>query len=368
MSARAQLALLSLELIALVIFSVVALIRILSGHAGMHATTPRLDWFSPVGIGGHGALAGGVLAALFIFWGWDTTATVSEETRDSGPTSGRAALLSTVILLAVFLLVITAGQAFDGPAALSSHPADALSTLAGAVLGNPFGKLVVLSVLTSAIASAQTSVLPAARTVMAMAHAGAMPAPLGRIHSRHRTPHLATLAVGIAGATLFVALSFTSRAVLSDSIAALGLVIAFYYGLTAFACPIYFRRQLLRSPRRFLILGVVPLVGAGGLAWVFLRTAIELGHPASSATRTAILGLGLPLALAGGLLLLGLLLLALTAWRSPSFPAVWTPQATRNAGGARARARSAPAQLLTRATRGRCARPAAGRSDDARAA
>jgi hypothetical protein len=107
-----------------------------------------------------------------------------------------------------------------------------------------------------------------------------------------------------------------------------GLIIAFYYGLTAFACPVYFRRQLLRSPRQFLTLGIVPLIGAGGLAWVFVRTAINLSHPTNSATHTAPLGIGLPLLLAAGLLLLGLLLLGLTAWRSPSFPAAWTAQAS----------------------------------------
>lgn len=81
-SAWAPRALLSLEPLALVLFSVVALARVLSGHADLHAATPQPAWFSPVGIRGHGALAGGALAALFIFWGWDTTATVAEETRD----------------------------------------------------------------------------------------------------------------------------------------------------------------------------------------------------------------------------------------------------------------------------------------------
>ena len=66
-SARTQRALLSLELLALLIFSVVALVRVLAGHAGVHAVTPQVAWFSPVGTGGHGSLADGVLAALFIF-------------------------------------------------------------------------------------------------------------------------------------------------------------------------------------------------------------------------------------------------------------------------------------------------------------
>ena len=318
-SARTQRTLLGLELAALVCFSIVALVRVLSGDAGPHAVTPALGWFSPV-VGPHGQLAVGVLAALFIFWGWDTTATVAEETRDAARTSGRAALLSTAVLLAVFLLVVTAAQAFDGPGQLAAHPTDALSKLAGSVLGSTLSKVVVLSVLTSSIASAQTSVLPAARTAMAMARAGAAPRAFGRIHPSHRTPDLATLVVGGAGVILFVALSVISKAVLSDSLGALGLVIAFYYGITGFACPLYFRHQLRRSVRDLLTLGVIPLVGAGGLTWVFVRTAIDLSHPASSASHTAVLGIGLPLVLACAFLIAGLGLLALTTWRSPCFP------------------------------------------------
>lgn len=336
-SARAQRALLSLELLALAIFSLVALIRVLLGDAGPHASAPQPAWFSPARVGGNGALADGVLAALFIFWGWDTTATVAEETRDGARASGRAGLLSTVILLGVFLLVVTAAQAFDGSGQLAAHPTDALSALAASVLGSPLDKLVVLAVLTSAIASAQTSVLPAARTVMAMALSGAAPPALGQVHPRHHSPHLATLAVGAAGAILFVGLSVASKAVLSDSIASLGLVIAFYYGITDFACLIYFRHELLRNLRSLLALGLVPLIGAVGLTWVFIRTAIDLGHPASSASRAAPLGIGLPLLLAGCLLLLGFVLLGLTAWRSPSFPTGWNdddvPVADEPSGG-----------------------------------
>lgn len=105
-------------------------------------------------------------------------------------------------------------------------------------------------------------------------------------------------------------------------------MIAFYYGITAIACPIYFRRQLLRGPLNLLTLGLLPLVGAVGLGWVFIRTAIDLSEPASSASHTAILGIGLPLVLAGGLLVVGLVLLALTAWRSPSFPGKLKPTPT----------------------------------------
>ena len=45
------------------------------------------------------ALVSGVLIAVFIYWGWDSTVTVNEESKDSTEGPGKAALLATVILL-----------------------------------------------------------------------------------------------------------------------------------------------------------------------------------------------------------------------------------------------------------------------------
>ena len=37
-----------------------------------------------------------MLLAVFIYWGWDTTATVNEETEDPGEAPGRATVISTL--------------------------------------------------------------------------------------------------------------------------------------------------------------------------------------------------------------------------------------------------------------------------------
>ena len=42
---------------------------------------------------------------------------------------------------------------------------------------------------------------------------------------------------------------------------AIGLYIAFYYGLTAFTCVWYYRRTLLSSPRNLFMRGILPLLG-----------------------------------------------------------------------------------------------------------
>ena len=53
--------------------------------------------------------------------------------------------------------------------------------------------------------------------------------------------------MGVLSIVWYVGLTIVSENILFDSIAALGLMIAFYYGLTGFACTIYYRRELLAS-------------------------------------------------------------------------------------------------------------------------
>ena len=39
---------------------------------------------------------------IFIYWGWDSTVSVNEETTDSERTPGRAAVIATVLLVAIY--------------------------------------------------------------------------------------------------------------------------------------------------------------------------------------------------------------------------------------------------------------------------
>ena len=54
--------------------------------------------------------------------------------------------------------------------------------------------------------------------------------------------------MGIASIAFYVLLTAVSQNVLADSISAVGLLIAFYYGLTGFAC-VWFYRKHLHGPR-----------------------------------------------------------------------------------------------------------------------
>jgi amino acid transporter len=310
LSARTQVGLLGAEILTLVLFAVVALAKVASGDAPDSSVSPDLGWFSPFAIDSTDGLVAGLLVAVFIYWGWDSTVCVNEETSDSGTTPGKAAVASTVILVGIYVLVAVAAIAFAGPEKIAADDSgDALGLLGTAVLGSPLDKLVIIAVLTSAAASTQTTILPTARTSLSMARAGAMPAILGRIHQRFQTPDVSTVLMGTFSIAWYVGLTLISENILFDSIAALGLMIAFYYGITGFACAIYYRHELTNSAKDFLFVGVAPVVGGLVLTWLLIKSCIDLSKPENSESGDSWLGLGPPLVIGIGLMLFGVVLM-----------------------------------------------------------
>src|ERR1700677_970106 len=250
-SARLQQVLLVIEVGALAVFAVVALAKAATGHALPGAAHPAIGWLNPW-TGSFGSLSNSFLLAVFIYWGWDCALSVNEETKDSARTPGRAAVMATVMLVAIFAVISIAALAYAGPAFLAAHSTDVLGAMATSVLGSTPGKLLVLCVLTSTAASTQTTIMPTARTVLAMAAHGAIPGWFARMHPRYRTPTTATIVMGVTSAIFFVLLTLVSRNVLADSAASVALLIAFYYALTGFACVWFFRRDLLTGGRALL--------------------------------------------------------------------------------------------------------------------
>ena len=61
---------------------------------------------------------------------------------------------------------------------------------------------------------------------------------------------------------LYVWFNYSSGGnVISDAVTAIGLYIAFYYGLTGFACAWYYRKTLLSSQRNLWMRGILPALG-----------------------------------------------------------------------------------------------------------
>ena len=309
LSARLQVGLLAVELAALAVFAAVALVKVYAGSAPAGAVRPALSWFNPFAIPSFSALSAGVLLAVFIYWGWDTAVACNEETTDARRTPGRAAVISTVALLVIYVLVTLACQAYSGVGTLTNpdNQGDVLAVLGNQVLGSTLGKVVILAVLSSAAASTQTTILPTARTTLSMAAHRALPRSFNRMHPRYQTPTVSTIAMGVASIGFYVGLVLISGNVLADSIAALGLLIAFYYAMTGYTCVWQFRRELTRSPRQLMVKGVLPLVGALILTLCFAKSAHDMY--AADYGNTSFLGVGGVFLLGIGSLVLGVLVM-----------------------------------------------------------
>jgi len=309
LSARIQATLLTTECLILVIFAVVAFANVYSGLHG--SFKPQLSWFNPFALGTT-PLIGGILLGIFIYWGWDSGVAVNEESENPAEGPGRAAVLSTVLLVLIYIVVATAAQADAGTHFLASNSTDVLSPLGTRVFGSGvLQKFLLFSVLTSASASTQTTILPTARTTISMASWGALPKAFSRVHPRFQTPSFSTLMMGGVSIVWTTALLLTSTPsnVLSDSITGLGFAILFYYGFTGLACAVYYRRELFKSRRRALLVGLVPFVGFASMAYIFIKDIITVGTPGYNYT-PPILGIQTPLVIGIGGLLLGLVFLA----------------------------------------------------------
>jgi amino acid transporter len=315
LSARVQQVLLSFEVVILVIFSVVAITDAYTGNAGTGAIEPRASWFNPFAMPFHDLVVA-LLLGIFIYWGWDSGVSVNEESEDSNEGPGRAAVLSTILLVLIYLLVTAGAQSYHGASffigeANEAHREDVLNALGKGVLGSVGVKFLIIAVLTSAAASTQTTILPTARTTLSMAKWGAIPAAIGRIHPRFLTPTVSTWGFGLISIAIAVPLILISAQVLELAVVALGIPVCFYYGTTGFACAWYYRKELFDSARKFFLVGLVPLVGGLMMYGIGIYAIKYYGHKVNSEGKEY-LGLTLPLWFGGVGMIVGLVLMLIS--------------------------------------------------------
>ncbi|MGA9746538.1 MAG: APC family permease [Nocardioides sp.] len=282
-----------------------------------------LDWFSPTGLT-VSAFVAGLSGSIFAFWGWDTALTVNEESTDSDQTPGRAALLCVVSILLTYLLVAVSLQMYAGVGdtglglANEEISDNIFGALARPILGQPLDLVLFLAVLASSAASLITTFLPTSRTMLAMGAYRAFPAKFATIHPVYKTPSYATVAAGIGAAAFYSVLTFVSERVLTDTIYSLGIMICFYYGLTAFACIWFFRRELFDDVYSVVFKLVFPLLGGLGLFAVFVVTLRDSASP-DYGSGASIGGVGLVLILGLGLIVLGAVFMMIQRARHPAF-------------------------------------------------
>jgi amino acid transporter len=276
LTVRAQLVLSGGELTLLLLFLLAAFTHDGSAHA--------FDW-SWLGFShfeGPSAFASGALISAFYYWGWDVTSNLSEETHNSRRTAGLAALIGILVVFLLFESYTVAVNIILSDAQIAAGSANVLGALGEAIWPGTGGKLLIVAVMLSTVATLETTMIQATRSLFAMGRDRTMPAALGLVHRKWNTPWVAVTVVGVVSLTLLAAATFLGSVtqIVSDAVTAISLQISVYYGLAGIAAVFAYRRVLLRSVRDFLLGGVWPLLGALFMFWMFFESLSELNSAA----------------------------------------------------------------------------------------
>lgn len=319
---KLQYVLVTFQIIVLVGFSIVAIAQATNGNA-FDATPFDWSWFNPFAVSSYSAFAAGLSLSIFIFWGWDVTLTMNEETKDPEKTPGRAATVTVITIVSLYLLLAVSMIMYAGTGSGEfglGNPDiqdNAFFALAGPILG-PFAALVSLAVLTSSASSLQSTFVGPARTLLAMGHYGALPPSFAKVSPRFFTPGYATIVSAVVAAGFYAVMRVVSTNVLSDTVVALGIMICFYYGLTAFACVWYFRKQWFDSMRNVFFTFLFPLIGGVILAVLFVTTLFDSVKP-EYGSGSNIGGIGLVFILGMLIILLGVVIMIWQYFVRPAF-------------------------------------------------
>ncbi len=278
---------------AVTIFQIVGLLAIAAGAIAQGiahpANAPSATWWLPTSGGGFHAFVGGALVAIFFFWGWDISANLTEETVDRNRAPGIAGIAGLAIILSLFVITLFATQLALSQQAIAAANSNLLVALADVALPRPWNGIAVAVVIVSTIGSLETALLQGSRTLFAMGRDRVLDERLAHLNARFLTPWNATLAIAVVAVALFVlaATSPSVNALLSATIDAIGVQIAFYYGLSGFACARYYARANRGLPAMFWLRGVWPVAAA---LFVVAIAALQLAQ-AGAAAATVIVGL-----------------------------------------------------------------------------
>ena len=133
------------------------------------------------------------------------------------------------------------------------------------------GKILIVAVALSTIATLETTLIQVTRTLFAMGRDHTIPFAFGRINRRWKTPVFATLVVVGVSLVLFIGSNFLGSVgdILSNAISSIGLQIAFYYALAGLAVVVAYRRVIFKSVKNFIFIGLWPAVGAVFMIFIF---------------------------------------------------------------------------------------------------
>lgn len=265
-TSRVQMVMTGVELIILTTIVIGAFIH--AAHAGL-ANPFSWSWF---GFGyTAGSFSASALVVVFFYWGWDVTANLAEETHNGHENAGNGGFVSVFITIAYYIAFVLAALFLFSLRDAHGMDANIIYNIAVAAgFGRTGGLLASGAVILSSIATLETTMLQFSRTLFAMGRGGAMPFAFGVVDARTKTPVRAMLVLIGMGLVLLWGSSLmpTVAMIIADSVSAVGVLVAYYYGLAGLVAAKVFMPLYKEHVLRWLWLCVYPALS--GIALILL--------------------------------------------------------------------------------------------------
>ncbi len=285
-SSRTTLGLTIVQYGGLILFAMILFLAIFGGETAPTAEPFSWQWLNPMAIDGYEAMLGGFLVALFIFWGFDASLAMSEESEGSSAQAGRTGVISMMIILVTYVIFTIAALAFSGidesdPLSLTNEENidDVFLVMATEAIGEWGAVVAALIVGVSAFSATMSTVMPTARSVLAMATYKALPSRFASVDEATAAPKVATWFMGLLTLAIYLGLSLTSDAIVQDSVYSVGISICVYYIVAALASVLYFHRTAFSSLRTALGQVILPAIAVVVLFYVLIVEAQNMMDP-----------------------------------------------------------------------------------------
>jgi len=224
----------------------------------------------PLFTDGAVGLLGVLIMVPFMFVGFDVIPQSAEEVDIPFREIGRILVLSILVAVAWYVAMIWAvsvGLSAEARSASGLPTADAMAALFG---GSWAGKLLVVGGIGGILTSWNAFLIGGSRAIYALARAGQLPASLGELHPRFRTPHKALLLIG----ALSVLAPLFGRPALVWLVDAGGLGIVVAYAFVAWSFLVLRRKEPdMDRPyrvKRGRLIGRTALILSMGLAVLYM--------------------------------------------------------------------------------------------------
>ena len=153
-----------IEVAILVLFAVLAIVH----AASHHLVAFSWSWFGFSHFYGLAGFAAGGLVAAFYYWGWDVASNLNEEMKDSKRSAGIGGIIGVLIVFALYEIFTIATNLALPAKTISANAGDVLSVLGQLVWPGLGGKLMVIAVMLSTIATLETTLIQVTRTLFAI--------------------------------------------------------------------------------------------------------------------------------------------------------------------------------------------------------